>query len=128
VDVNRPEVLAEVAAAFQRYETALVTNDVPVLDELFWASPLTVRYGAGESLYGHDEISRFRRDRHSGDLARQLLRTVITTYGRDLATACAEFRPTGSGRRGRQTQTWVRTGDGWRIVAAHVSTLDRPTG
>jgi len=124
VEVNLPDVVAEAREQFLRYEAALVANDVKALDQLFWASPMTVRYGAGESLYGHDEISRFRRLRSADDLARRLLRTVITTYGHDVATTCAEFQRTSSGRCGRQTQTWVRTGDGWRIVAAHVSMVD----
>jgi hypothetical protein len=123
MDVNIPEVVAEVEAEFYRYESALVGNDIAVLDELFWASPETVRFGVGENLYGHRAISRFRSQRPVVDLSRQLLRTVITTHGQDLATTCAEFRRTGSGGVGRQSQTWVRMACGWRIVMAHVSLL-----
>jgi hypothetical protein len=90
--INDPAVLAEVQAVFARYEDALVHNKVDVLDELFWRSPATVRYGAGENLYGYDAIAAFRAARPSAGLARQLVRTVITTYGRDFATAMTEFR------------------------------------
>ncbi len=121
--INEPDVLAEVTAAFARYEQALVTNDVAVLDELFWNSPHTLRYGATENLYGYDAIQAFRAGRPSAGLARTLGRTVITTYGRDFATANTEFHRTGSDRTGRQSQTWLRTPEGWRVVAAHVSLL-----
>ena len=123
VAVNLPSVVAEVQAAFDRYEAALIDNDVAVLDELFWDSPLTIRYGATENLYGYDEIAQFRANRPKVDLARELTRTVITTYGQDLATANTEYVKTTSGRRGRQTQTWARTAAGWRVVSAHVSFL-----
>ena len=122
--INEPDVLAEVTAVFERYETALVGNDVAVLDELFWNSPHTLRYGATENLYGYAEIQAFRAARPSQGLARELMNTVITTYGRDFATANTEFRRTGSARTGRQTQTWMRTPAGWRVVSAHVSLLD----
>ena len=121
--INLPDVLAEVSVQFARYERALTGNDVAVLDELFWNSPHTLRYGAGENLYGYDEIARFRAERPSQGLEREVLRTVITTYGRDFATANIEFRRTGSARAGRQSQTWVRMPEGWRVVAAHVSLL-----
>lgn len=121
--INLPEVVAEVAAAFGRYEAALVANDVAVLQELFWDSPLTIRYGVAENLYGWEEIGSFRAARPPVDLDRDLLRTVITTYGRDLATASTEYRRRQSGRVGRQSQTWLRTEAGWRVVAAHVSLL-----
>jgi hypothetical protein len=121
MDLNIPEVVAEVTAAYQRYERALNDNDVNVLDESFWASPHTVRYGLGENLYGREEILAFRKGRETKDSKRRLLRTVITTFGRDFATASCEFERVESGRRGRQTQAWVRTPDGWRVVAAHVS-------
>jgi len=121
--INDPAVLAEVTAAFERYETALVTNDVAVLDELFWNSPHTLRYGATENLYGYAQIQAFRAARPSAGLARTLGRTVITTYGRDFATANTEFHRSGSDRVGRQSQTWLRTPEGWRVVAAHVSLL-----
>lgn len=123
MDVNRPEVLAEVTAQFQRYEAALVTNDVAVLDELFWDSPHTLRYGVAENLYGYADIAAFRAARPAQGLTRDVLRTVITTYGRDFATANIEFRREGSSRTGRQSQTWVRTPAGWRVVTAHVSLL-----
>jgi hypothetical protein len=121
MDVNIDEVLAEVTAAFKRYEIALVSNDVTVLDELFCNSPHTLRYGVGEDLYGYAEITAFRAGRPSAGLARELARTVITTYGRDFATANTEFRRPGNERIGRQSQTWVRMPEGWRVVAAHVS-------
>ena len=121
--INLPAVLAEVQAVFLRYEDALVHNRVEVRDELFWRSPHTVRYGAGENLYGFDAIAAFRSARAPAGLARQLARTVITTNGADLATAMTEFRRAGSGAVGRQSQTWVRLPEGWRVVAAHVSLL-----
>lgn len=121
--INLPEILAEVEAVFRRYETALVANDVAVLKELFWDSPHTIRFGVAENLYGWEEISSFRAARPPVDLERDLLRTVITTYGRDLATASTEYRRKQSGRLGRQSQTWMRTELGWRVVAAHVSLL-----
>jgi hypothetical protein len=122
MEINHPETLAEVTAAFRRYEQALVTNDVAVLDELFWASPLTLRYGVGENLYGHAEIKAFRAARSPAGLERSLSRTLITTFGRDFATANTLFER--AGRQGRQSQSWVRLpGIGWRIVAAHVSLL-----
>lgn len=123
MDINLPDVLAEVTAAFERYEHALVSNDVAVLDELFWNSPHTLRYGVGENLYGHAAIAAFRAARPAQGLQRELLKTVITTYGRDFATANVEFRREGSERNGRQSQTWLRTPEGWRVVSAHVSLL-----
>ena len=123
-DINLPEVLAEVQAVFERYEDALVNNRVEVLDELFWTSPLTVRYGATENLYGIEEIRAFRQARPAAGLARALRRTVITTYGRDHATAMTEFVRAGSTKVGRQSQTWVRLPEGWRVVAAHVSVVE----
>lgn len=121
--INLPDVHAEVAAVFARYEDALVSNNVEVLDELFWRSEHTLRYGATENLYGYDAIRAFRAGRPSQGLARTLLTTVITTYGRDFATANTEFVRAGSEKTGRQSQTWLRTPDGWRVVAAHVSLL-----
>jgi hypothetical protein len=123
-EINRPDVVAEVTAAFARYEDALVHNKVEVLDELFWNSPHTLRYGATENLHGADEIRAFRAARPSQGLMRELLRTVVTTYGSDFATANCEFRREGSARTGRQSQTWMRTAQGWRVVAAHVSLLE----
>jgi ketosteroid isomerase-like protein len=123
VEVNRPALVAEVRAAFDRYEDAFQANDLAVLDELFWASPAAVRFGAGENLYGHQAISQFRVGRPATDLARELLRVEIVTFGGDFAVASAEFRRVCTGVTGRQQQSWVRTDDGWRIVAAHVSHL-----
>ena len=121
--INIPEVLAEVVAQFARYEKAVTSNDVEVLDELFWNSPHTLRYGATENLYGYAAIQIFRAGRPSQGLERVILKTVVTTYGYDFATANVEFQRTGSTRSGRQSQTWLRTPDGWRVVAAHVSLL-----
>ena len=123
MDINLPHVLQEVTAAFDRYEQALTHNDVPVLDELFWNSPHTLRYGATENLYGYDAIREFRAGRPATQLTRDLLRVQITTYGEDFATANCEFRRHGSERTGRQSQTWMRTYEGWRVVSAHVSLL-----
>ena len=124
MDINLPEVLAEVTAVFARYEDALVNNQVEVLDELFWNAPTTIRYGAGENLIGYTAIQAFRAARPATGLARQLSNTVITTYGWDFATAMTEFQRDGSTRIGRQSQTWVRMPEGWRVVAAHVSLID----
>jgi len=121
--VNLPDVLAEVKAQSDRYEQALVSNDVAVLDELFWNSPHTLRYGATENLYGYDEIKAFRAGRPAQGLARTVPRCVITTYGRDFATVNLEFQREGSAKAGRQSQTWMRTPEGWRVVAAHVSLM-----
>jgi len=121
--INHPAVLAEVEAVFARYEDALVNNRVEVLDELFWHSPHTVRYGATENLVGYEAIAAFRAARSPAGLARTLSHTVITTFGRDYATAMTEFRREGSAAVGRQSQTWVRFPEGWRVVAAHVSLL-----
>lgn len=120
-EINLPEVLAEVRAAFALYEDALVHNKVETLDALFWNSPHTLRYGATENLYGHEAIAAFRAARPAQGLMRDLLRVEITTYGQDFATANCEFRRQGSTRTGRQSQTWMRTAQGWRVVAAHVS-------
>lgn len=124
LDINLPEVVREMTTVFMRYEQALVSNDVAVLDELFWNDPSTIRYGATENLYGYAAIEAFRSARPSQGLAREIFNTVITTYGRDFATANTEFRRVGSVRTGRQSQTWMRTPAGWRVVSAHVSLLD----
>jgi hypothetical protein len=124
VEVNLPEIVAEVTAQFERYEAAFLANDVDELDELFWNDPLAVRYGAGENLYSHAAIARFRGQRAVDDLEREILYSVVTTFGDDLGVTSAEFRRTRSGVTGRQSQTWVRTDDGWRIVTAHVSQPD----
>lgn len=123
--INDPAVVAEVEAVFARYEAALVSNDVAVLDELFLDSPATIRYGIGENLYGIEAIREFRLSRPSAGLSRRLEQTVITTYGRDVATASTLFhRDDAPGRVGRQMQTWIRMPDGWRVAAAHVSVID----
>ena len=121
--INDPTVLAEVEAAFAEYEKALTTNDVATLDKLFKDSPHTLRYGASENLYGYDAIRAFRAGRSPQGLARRVLRTAITTYGTDFATANLEFQRDGSDRIGRQSQTWMRTPQGWRVVSAHVSLM-----
>ena len=123
--VDDPEVRAEVEAAFKAYEAALVSNDVATLEALFRDDPRTIRYGAGENLYGMEAIRAFRRARSPIGLARRLERTVITTYGRDAATAMTLFtRDNAPGQVGRQSQTWLRLPEGWRIVAAHVSVIE----
>jgi Protein of unknown function (DUF3225) len=125
MDIDLPDVVAEVTAAFNRYEKALVTNDVAVLDDTFRADPRTIRYGATEILYGHDEIAAFRAARSAIGLARTTSKTVITSYGRDFAVASTLFhRATMPGKVGRQMQTWVKFPDGWHVVAAHVSVID----
>lgn len=125
--VNDPATLAEVTAAFRRYEAALVGNDVAVLDALFWQDARVVRYGVAENLHGAAEILAFRQARPAAGLARDLERTVITSFGRDFATAATLFRRAGApGKVGRQMQSWARLPEGWRIVAAHVSVIDDP--
>jgi hypothetical protein len=126
--INDPKVLAEVTAAFERYEKALVTNDVAVLDELFFEDPNTIRYGVNENLYGYEEIKAFRAARSPAGLARKLERTKITSYGEDFATANTLFVREGGTKLGRQSQAWVRTPAGWRVVCAHVSLIDKPAG
>jgi hypothetical protein len=125
MEINLPEIVAEVAAAFARYEAALVGNDVAALRALFWQSPQVIRYGIAENLYGADEIAAFRAGRSPVGLARALSRTVITTFGHDFATASTLFeRASLPGKTGRQMQSWARLPEGWRIVAAHVSVID----
>lgn len=119
--VNDPAVLAEVEAAFTAYEQALMDNDLDALDALFWHSPLTVRIGPGQNLYGIEAIQAFRQNRVGGSPQRRLLKVVITSFGRDFATANCEFQRYGAPAPGRQSQTWARFPDGWRVVAAHVS-------
>ena len=128
MDIDLPDVLAEVTAQFARYEAALVANDVAVLDELFRNDSRTLRYGINENLYGYEEIMAFRAGRSPVGLMRKTARTVITTYGRDTAVASTLFyRDVWTGSKvGRQMQTWVRFPEGWRIVAAHVSIIDEP--
>ena len=122
MEIDLPEVVAEVTAQFERYEQALVSNDVAVLGELFRDDPRTLRYGIGENLYGYAEINAFRAARSPVGLARTRSKTVITTYGRDFAVASTLFHRT-AGKVGRQMQTWVRFQEGWRVVAAHVSLI-----
>jgi len=125
MDVDLPEIVAEVTAAFARYEQALVSNDVATLDELFHNDPRTIRYGGTETLYGYRAIKAFRAARSPAGLARMLSKTVITTYGHDFAVASTLFRRAGApGKIGRQMQTWVRLPEGWRVVAAHVSMIE----
>jgi hypothetical protein len=127
MQIDLPEVVAEVTAAFEAYEKALVSNDVATLDALFRDDPRTIRYGGFENLYGFEEIMAFRAARPSAGLARTLSKTVITTYGRDVAVASTLYdRPSFAGKIGRQMQTWVRFAEGWRVVAAHVSMIDQP--
>jgi hypothetical protein len=127
MQVDLPDVLAEVTAQFARYEKALVSNDVAVLDELFRDDSRTLRYGGGENLYGYEQIMAFRAGRSPVGLMRRLDRTVITAYGRDMAVASTLFyRDSAAGKVGRQMQTWVRFAEGWKIVAAHVSVIDEP--
>jgi len=127
LEIDLPDVLAEVSAQFARYEQALVSNDVAVLDELFRKDSRTLRYGIAENLYGYGEISAFRAARSPAGLMRKTSRTIITSYGRDTAVASTLFyRDSVPGRVGRQMQTWVRFPEGWRIVAAHVSIIDEP--
>ena len=127
MDIDLPDVLAEVTAQFERYEKALVSNDVAVLDELFRNDACTLRYGIGENLYGYREVTAFRAARSPVGLMRKTAKTLITSYGRDTAVASTLFyRDSAPGRVGRQMQTWVRFAEGWRIVAAHVSIIDEP--
>src|SRR5436305_9636911 len=126
MEIDLPEVVAEVRAEFERYEKALVANDVAVLDSIFKNDARSIRYGGGENLYGYKEIEAFRVARSPVGLARTLSKTVITTYGRDVAVASTLFRRASApGKVGRQMQTWVRFADGWRVVAAHVSLIDK---
>lgn len=123
MEINKPEVRAEVEREFMRYEKALTGNDVVELDALFWHSPHTVRLGASEHLYGFEAIQAFRAARPSQGLDRHMLKTQITTFGDSAATTHLEFQRIGSDKIGRQTQTWVRMPEGWRVVSAHVSML-----
>lgn len=121
MEIDRPDVVAEVRAAFDRYEKALNANDVDVLDSSFWNDPRTIRYSLMDNAYGFEAIHASRVARPKTDMTRVIMNTVITTFGRDLATANTEFQRVESGRRGRQSQTWVRMPEGWRVVSAHVS-------
>ena len=127
IEVDLPDVVTEVKAAFAVYEKALTSNDVTTLDSLFRKDSRTLRYGMGENLYGYDAIAAFRAARSPAGLMRDLSKTVITAYGRDTAVASTLFhRSSAPGKVGRQMQTWVRFPEGWRIVAAHVSLIDAP--
>ena len=127
MQIDNPDVVAEVRAAFERYERALVTNDISTLDAIFRGDQRTIRYGQSENLYGYKEIEAFRAARPSAGLARTLSKTVITTFGRDFAMASTLFhRTTAPGKVGRMTQTWVRFAEGWRIVVGHVSVIEEP--
>jgi len=128
LEINLPEVVAEVTSAFEHYERALVANDVAALDQLFWLSPCTLRYGVAENLYGYDAIANFRATRPPINLTRRLMNTIVTTYGRDFATANTEFHREGSTVTGRQSHVWLRTPEGWRIAAAHVSLMPKQAG
>ena len=121
MEINHPDVVAEVKAAFDRYEKALNANDVSVLDASFWHDPRTIRYSLLDNAYGYEAIHASRLARPTTDMTRVIMNTVITTFGRDMATSNTEFRRVESGRRGRQSQTWVRMPEGWRVVSAHVS-------
>ena len=122
MEINNPQVHAELTKQFDRYQQALIDNDVGVLNELFWNNALTVRYGISENLYGHVAIATYRNTRDQQGLTRVVGKSVVTTYGRDAATTNMEF--TRAGRTGRQSQTWMRMPEGWRIVAAHVSFMN----
>ena len=127
MQIDLPEVVAEVRTEFERYEQALVSNDVVTLNSLFHDDVRTIRYGGTENLHGYAEIAAFRAARSPAGLARILSRTLISTYGRDHAVASTLFhRTTTPGKVGRQMQTWVRFPEGWRVVAAHVSLIDEP--
>ncbi len=121
--LNEPAVVAEVSAAFYAYEAALMGDDLDAMQALFWASPLTVRYGVGENLYGIEAIAAFRTARR-GSPQRTLTKVTITTFGADFATVNAEFQRVGEPRPGRQSQAWARMGEGWRVVSAHVSLIN----
>jgi hypothetical protein len=127
MEIDLPEVVAEVRKAFDAYEVALVNNDVNALNRMFHDDPRTVRYGANENLYGYDAIKSFRVARSPVGLGRTISQTVITTYGREFATASTLYeRPSAAGKIGRQMQAWVKFPEGWRVVAAHVSLIDPP--
>jgi hypothetical protein len=124
-EINLPEIVAEVTVALRLYEEALFANDVPTLDASFWTSSLTLRYGVGENLYGHEAIAAFRSARKPGNLGRRSTKVVVTTFGRDFATANVEYLQGEPAHTGRMSHTWVRFPEGWRIVAAHVSFISQ---
>jgi len=118
--INLPHVQAEIELLFQTYEQALMQNDLATLDHLFWHSPLTIRFGVSETLYGIDAIRNFREVRSTDNIQRTLHNTTITTFSEDLAITTTEFFRPGQ-PCGRQTQIWMRFADGWHIVSAHIS-------
>lgn len=122
-EINKPAVLAELTAACDAYEAALMGNDLEAMDALFWESPQTLRYGVGEMLYGIEEIRAFRKARPGGSPQREVLRREITSFGDDMGVSNLEFRRAGGDRIGRQSQTWMKTAEGWKVVAAHVSLM-----
>ena len=122
MEINNPGVLAEITAQFNRYQQAIIDNDIAVLNELFWHDALTIRYGIGENLYGHQEIAAYRGTRDPKSVLRVVGKSIVTSYGHDAATTNIEFSR--AGRNGRQSQAWIRMPQGWRIVAAHVSYRD----
>lgn len=124
--INEPGALAELEAVFAEYERALVGNDVEILDRLFWNSPHTLRYGAGENLYGYEEIKAFRSGRPSANLERTVVRKSVVTIGKDFGVTNIEFTRSTTARIGRQSQTWVRFADGWKVISAHVSLMEAP--
>jgi Protein of unknown function (DUF3225) len=122
MEINNPAVLADITRQFNRYQQAIIDNDIAVLNELFWDNTLTIRYGTGENLYGHGEIAAYRGARDPRSVQRTVGKTVVTSYGHDAATTNIEFAR--GKRNGRQSQAWIRMPEGWRIVAAHVSYRD----
>lgn len=126
MEIDLPDVVAQVGEAFAAYERALVSHDIEALNDAFWANPRTLRYGIAEIQYSHEEIADFRRRPGATSPPRSLRNTRITTFGRDFAVANTEFVRTGSRRIGRQTQIWLRTPSGWKIAGAHVSFMDGP--
>jgi len=125
MNINDPEIVAELQALYPKYEAALMTNDAETLTQMFWASPHAMRFGVTENLYGIEEIEAFRKSRPSTNLARIVRRLDVVTFGRDFGSVTLEFERTANGKiiSGRQSQVWVRLPEGWRIVSAHVSVL-----
>lgn len=125
MEINRPDVLAEVQAAYRRYEDALLAADAKTLDELFWDDPRLIRFGAGDIQYGHAAVAALNARRRLNP-ERVLVDTVVTTFGSDFATATTLYTDVPEGQIGRQMQSWARTAEGWRVVAAHVSVIAKP--
>jgi hypothetical protein len=123
IEINSPLIVAELQDLANRYEAALMSNDIPTLDAMFWRSPEVVRLGVGENLYGAEAIAAFRLTRPGGSPPRQVVKTAITAFGSDFGVVNLEFQRPGGGPIGRQSQTWVRLAEGWRIVCAHVSLM-----